>query len=126
MYIHMATKEDLVKNIKGWMQADEEIRVLNRELKERRARKKEFSDALVGIMKENEIDCFDMNAGKIMYTRNRVRAPLSKKHLLSCLEQYCADHPQCNMPASEVGQFILDSREEKVKESIRHRPQKNV
>ena len=91
----MATKEELVTNIKGWMQVDEEIRVLNRELKERRARKKEFSDALVGIMKENEIDCFDMNAGKILYTKNRVRAPLSKKHLLACLDQYSAAHPQC-------------------------------
>ena len=122
----MATKEELVTNIKGWMQADDEIRVLNRELKDRRARKKEFSDALVEIMKANEIDCFDMNAGKIIYTKNRVRAPLSKKHLLACLAQYSAAHPQCNLPAEEVGQFILDSREEKTKESIRHRPQKNV
>ena len=122
----MATKEELVRHIKGWMKVDEEIRVLNRELKERRARKKEFSDSLVKIMKENEIDCFDMSAGKIIYAKNRVRAPLSKKHLLACLDQYSAAHPQCNIPADEVGQFILDSRETKMKESIRHRPQKNV
>ena len=126
MYTDMATKEELVTNIKGWMQADEEIRVLNRELKERRARKKEYTDALVGIMKDNEIDCFDMTAGKIIYTKSRVKAPLSKKHLLTCLEQYRAANPQCNLPAGEVGQFILDSREAKVKEGIRHRPQKNV
>ena len=113
-------------NIKGWMQVDEEIKMLNRELKERRARKKEFTDSLVGIMKDNEIDCVDMSAGKIMYTKNKVKAPLSKKHLLACLEQYRAANPQCNIPAEEVGQFILDSRESKVKEGIRHRPQKNV
>ncbi len=122
----MATKDELVANIKGWMQADDEIRVLNRELKERRARKKEFSDALVGIMKDNEIDCFDISAGKIIYTKSKVKSPLSKKHLLACLDQYREANPQCNLPAEEVGQFILDSREAKVKEGIRHRPQKNV
>jgi len=122
----MATKEELVTNIKGWMQVDEEIRVLNRELKERREKKKKYAQALVGIMKDNEIDCFDMNAGKILYTRNKVRAPLSKKHLLACLEQYAIENPQCNLPAGDVGQFIMDSREEKIREGIRHKPQKNV
>ena len=122
----MATKDDLVTNIKGWMKVDEEIRLLSRELKERRSQKKEYADALVEIMKENDIDCFDMNAGKIIYTRNKVKAPLSKKHLLSCLEQFASANPDCNLPAGEVGQFILDSREAKVKEGIRHKPQKNV
>jgi hypothetical protein len=51
----MATKEELVGNIKGWMQIDEEIRVLNRELKERRAQKKALTESLVTIMKDNEI-----------------------------------------------------------------------
>tara|TARA_B100002051_G_C16740225_1_gene643805 strand:+ start:1116 stop:1484 length:369 start_codon:yes stop_codon:yes gene_type:complete len=122
----MATKDELVSNIKGWMKVDEEIRVLSKEIKERRERKKEYADALVGIMKENEIDCFDMNAGKIIYTRNKVRAPLSKKHLLSCLEQYATANPECNLPVGDVGQFIMDSRESKLKEGIRHKPQKNV
>jgi hypothetical protein len=122
----MATKEELVASIKGWMKVDEEIRVLNRELKERRARKKTYTDALVGIMKDNEIDCFDMSAGKIIYTKSRVKPPISKKHLLACLDQYAAANPDCNLPTEDVGQFILDSREAKVKEGIRHKPQKNV
>ena len=122
----MATKDELVSNIKGWMAVDEEIKVLSRELKERRARKKEYADALVDIMKENEIDCFDMNAGKIIYTRNKVKAPLSKKHLLTCLQQYASANPDCNIPVGDVGQYIMDSRECKLKEGIRHKPQKNV
>ena len=73
----MTTKEELVTNIKGWMQIDQEMKVLQRELKERRQRKKELTDSLVEIMKTNEIDCFDMSDGKIIYTKNKVRAPLS-------------------------------------------------
>lgn len=122
----MATKEELVSNIKGWMQIDEEIRVLNRELKERRAQKKALTESLVTIMKDNEIDCFDMSAGKIMYTKNKVKAPISKKHLLSCLEQFAKANPECQLPVGDVGNYILDTRESKLKEGIRHKPQKNV
>ena len=84
----MTTKEELVTNIKGWMQIDQEMKMLQRELKERRQRKKELTNALVEIMKTNEIDCFDMSDGKIIYTKNKVRAPLSKKHLIECLGKY--------------------------------------
>ena len=34
-------------------------------IKEHRIEKKELTDSLLGIMKENEIDCFDINNGKI-------------------------------------------------------------
>ena len=122
----MATKEDLVRNIKGWMEAEDEVKALTKALKERRALKKQYSDALVEIMKTNEIDCFDMNEGRIVYTRNKVKAPLSKKHLLECLAKYASANPECNLPAEDVGQFIMDSRASKTKELIRHRPGKNV
>ena len=39
-------------------------------------------------MKKHEIDCFDMKEGKILYTQNKIKAPLSKKHLMGCLLQY--------------------------------------
>ena len=39
-------------------------------------------------MKSNEIDCFDINDGKLVYTQNKVKTPLSKKHLMSALMNY--------------------------------------
>jgi len=115
----MATKEQLVNNIKDWMKVDQEMKTLQRELKDRRLRKKELTDSLVNIMKENEIDCFDLSDGKIMYTKNNVKAPISKKHLLSCLGQYFSDIP--SIQADEVANFILENREVKTKEGIRHK-----
>jgi len=115
----MATKEQLVNNIKDWMQVDKEMKTLQKELKDRRLRKKELTDSLVHIMKENEIDCFDLSNGKIMYTKNNVKAPLSKKHLLSCLSQYFSEIP--SIQADEVANFILENREVKTKEGIRHK-----
>jgi hypothetical protein len=66
--IIMATKEELVNNIKEWMQIEDEMKVLQKELKERREKKKLLTSTLVDIMKTNEIDCFDMTEGKISYT----------------------------------------------------------
>ena len=119
---NMATKEDLVRNIRGWMRAEEEMKVLQKELKERRAKRKGFADELVSIMKDNEIDGFDMQEGRLIYTRNRVKAPISKKHLLACLAQYAAAHPAADLDPAEMGQFILDSRKVQTKEGVRHRP----
>ena len=115
----MATKEQLVNNIKSWMIIDEEMKTLQKELKDRRLRKKALTDSLVTIMKEHEIDCFDLTDCKIMYTKNNVKAPLSKKHLLTCLSQYFSDIP--NIQPDEVANYILENREIKTKEGIRHK-----
>ena len=89
------------------------------ELRQRRARKRELSDQLVQVMKENEIDCFDIKNGKILYTQNRVRTALSKRHLMGCLNAYFEAHP--NIDGTEIAQYVLEKREVKVKESIRHK-----
>lgn len=51
----MATKEQLIENIKARMRIDNEIKQLQKELKQRRT-EKILSDSLVAIMKDNEID----------------------------------------------------------------------
>ena len=61
----------------------------------------------------------DLTDGKIMYTKNNVKAPLSKKHLLTCLSQYFSDIP--NIQPDEVANYILENREIKTKEGIRHK-----
>ena len=84
----MTTKEILVSTIKEWIHNDNEIKELQREIKVRKDKKKSISDKLVNIMKTNEIDCFDINDGKLIYTQNKVKTSLSKKHITSCLEKY--------------------------------------
>ena len=120
----MATKEDLVNHIKEWIKVDEEMKVLQKEMKERRKIKKELTEMLVEIMKTNEIDCFDITAtgGNIVYTKNKVKAPLSKKYLLDCLDTFFKGIP--DVEASEVTKYIMDHREEKITETIKHKKQK--
>ena len=117
----MTTKDELVYNIKNWMHVDKEIKLLQKELKERRILKKKLSLSLVEIMKTNEIDCFDLTDGKLIYTKNNVKSALSKKHIEECLSLYFAQNP--DIDAEEVSNFILDKRVIKINESIRHKLQ---
>ena len=115
----MTTKDELVSNIKGWLKIDNEMKVLQQELKQRRELKKQLTETLVDTMKKNEIDCFNMSQGKIIYTKNKVRAPLSKKYLIGCLEKYFSEIP--NVEASDITEFIMDNREVIYKDNIRHK-----
>jgi len=118
----MATKEELIENVKSWMMIDKEMKELQKEMKIRRVEKKRLADSLVEIMKENEIDCFDLTEGKLLYTKTKVKTALSKKHIMKCLEQYFSQVP--DVKPDEVCEFILSNRDVKENESIRHKPNK--
>lgn len=118
----MSSKEQLSQNIKKWLLLDKEMKMLQKELKERKKKKNELTDVLVEIMKKNEIDCVDINDGKIMYTQSSVKSPLNKKHLLESLDKYFADDN--SVPTDEIVNFILENRTVNLKESIRLKPAK--
>ena len=119
----MSTKDKLVQNVKAWLTNDKELKALQTQIKERKKKKTELTEVLVDIMKSNEIDCFDITGGKIMYTQNRVKSALNKKHLMDSLEKYFENNP--NIQTEELSKFILDSRSIKTTESIRHKPLKD-
>ena len=116
-------KEALVNNIKTWIHLDEEIKDLQREIKEKRKKKKQHTSALVEIMRDNEIDCFDLdnNGSKLIYTKRKVKKSLSKKHLMVCLLKYFKEDSQ---QAKSMSSYILNSREEKVTENNRRKVKK--
>ena len=114
----MTTKDELIDNIKSWINIDNEVKILQKEIKKRRELKKKYTENLVEIMKNNEIDCFDINDGKLIYSKNKIKAPLSKKHLLTSLTKYYQNDKDAAM---KISQFILDTREIKYKETIRRK-----
>ena len=115
------TKEELVSLIKEWVTLDNDIKTLQKEVKERKEKKKQLSDMLVEVMKDNEIDCFEMSEGKLIYSQNKVKSALSKKHIMNALSTFFDNDKQT---AQEVSQYIMDSREVKIKETIRRKQQK--
>jgi len=111
----METKEQLVQIIKQWVKLDNETRVIQKELKLRKTEKQKISAALIETMRKNEIDCFDIKDGQIIYSKKNVKKPITQKSLLSILSQYFINDP---VKANDVNDFILNSREEVVKEEI--------
>jgi seryl-tRNA synthetase len=111
----METKEQLVKCVKNWVKIDNEIRALKKELNNRNKEKKDISKDLMDVMRENEIDCFDINNGKIMYVKKNVKKPISAKALLGIISNYYDGDTE---KASDLNNYILSNREEVVKETI--------
>jgi hypothetical protein len=109
------TKEQLVKTIKEWVKLDNEIRVIKKEEKQRKDEKKKMSENLIKIMRENEIDCFDIKDGQICYSKKSIKKPITKKVLIDILSKY---YNGDLLKASEVNDFILENREETTKETI--------
>ena len=114
----METKEELVNNIKEWMKIDTEIAKLQSEIKERRNKKKMLTDSLVVVMKKNEIDCFDINGGSLIYKKSKVKKPINAKTLMTALQNYYSTDVT---KAEDITKFIMDNREEQVKETIKRK-----
>jgi hypothetical protein len=114
----METKEQLVNNIKEWIKMDTEISELKAEIKERTNKKKTLTEGLVTTMKNNEIDCFDINGGAFIYKKSKVKKPINGKTLLQALQNYYKNDPQI---AENLTKHVLDSREEQVKETIKRK-----
>ena len=114
----METKEQLILNIKEWIKMDTEIVDLKKEIKDRNNKKKELTENLVVTMKNNKIDCFDINGGSLIYKTNKIKKPINAKTLLSSLKNYYKNDPNA---AEELTKYVLDNREEQIKETIKRK-----
>lgn len=112
------TKEELIKNIREWIKMDNEIIKLKAELKEKINKKKELTETLVHVMKNNSIDCFDINGGALVYKKKKTRRTISGKFLLSQLEEYYKEQPEI---AKEITKKVLDNRIEVIKDEIKRK-----
>ena len=111
-------KETLLNSVKEWINLDDKIKDLGKQIKETRLQKKELTDVLLGTMKENEIDCFDLAGGnKLIYQKTKTKQTLSKKHLLQAIKEFTKNEAQ----AKTMSDYILNSREDKIKENIRRK-----
>lgn len=117
----MDTKEQLIQIIKQWVKYDNDIRLLKKEVNLKMKEKLEINEQLMKIMRNNEIDCFDINDGQICYKKKNVKKPITKKYLMDVLLKY---HDYDLSKASDVSNFIDDNREEVVKEVIERKIKK--
>ena len=111
----MNDKTILVDKIKRWLEIENKILSLQRELKEVKKNKKQISLDLTDIMKSKNLDSIDVNQGKILYTKNKSKKGINKKFLEDVLNKFYED----NNKAKEICDYILENRETVEKENIR-------
>lgn len=117
----MNAKEELINNIREWIKIDNDINNLKKEIKNKTTQKKMLTDNLVGVMKTNSIDCFDINGGALVYSQRKTKKAISGKYLLLQLEKYYKDQPDV---AKDLTQHLLENREENIKEDIKRKIKK--
>jgi len=114
----MESKDQLIIHIKEWIKIDNELIKLKNDVKERNTKKKLLTEQLVNVMKENNIDCFNIKGGEVLYKKNIVKKPINSKMLLTTLQTYYKDNLEM---AQEITSHILNNREEVMKETIKRK-----
>jgi hypothetical protein len=114
----MDIKEQLVSYVKEWVAVDEDMKQLQSVMREKRKKKKELNDVLINIMKQNEIECFNTKNGKLLYSVSKTKKSITKKMLFETLQKYFNNDDD---KVNEVASFILENRDECVKETIKRK-----
>ena len=101
-------KSGLTEIVKAWVLNDNQIRALNKKMRELRQEKKRHNESMINVMKQYDIDNFDVKDGQIHFRKANKREPLTQKKLLSIL----MSHPQLDAhQANHLNQFVYDSRQ---------------
>ena len=102
------SKEVLISNIKEWIAITNKMTELQKAVKDLRTKKKNISASLIDIMEDNDIDGIDINNGKLVYKKTKVKAPINKDYLLTMLDNYFKKNPEID--TQDVGNYILENR----------------
>ena len=113
----METKEELIQSIKEWMRLEDEIAHFQKQIKERKQAMKSLSESLIDVMKKNQIECFDIKGGSLIYKKNKSKKPINAKTLVQLLAQsnFCKNVAE----AENITKYVMEHREEVYKEVIR-------
>jgi hypothetical protein len=101
-------KQVLIQSIKEWIAINSNIVSLQKQLKELKDKKKNISTVLIKIMENNEIDRVDINNGKLLYKKTKVKTPINKDYLTKMLDNYFKDNPEVD--SNHICEFLLENR----------------
>lgn len=110
------SKEQIKDHLRQWIRVENEISTLSVEIKKRKLIHQQLSVSLLDVMRKNDIDCFDIANGKIVYSKVKRRAPLNNGQIRSALTTYYKDDTD---KANNLTEFLLSTRVEKTHESIK-------
>lgn len=114
-------KNIMIENIKEWMKLDVNITKLSKEIRDKRKHKKNITDNLINIMKQNKVECFNINGGSLLYKNITSKKPINKKILLNSLKEYYKDD---KVDIENIVNYIMENREIQQRETITRKTDK--
>jgi hypothetical protein len=99
-------KEQLKKDVKQYLEIDDEILALNKAARERRKTKIKLADNILDIMKKIEVDNMNTKNGRLIYSVTKKKNPLNKFNLIKGLNVYFNDENK----AKEATTVLLENR----------------
>ena len=90
-------------NVKEWLDVDEQIRELEKQIKELKAtRNKKLEPKITGFMRSFNISDLNTDSGKLRCNERNTRAPVSKKSIKESLEKELSSTEQIDSAMDEI------------------------
>lgn len=99
--------EEFKIDVKNWLQLDDGVKQLQREIKEQKKVHKELGDKISNFMANNNVEDLNTKNGVIRYTKTLVKTPLSQKAIKEKLTEAFQGNDSLNNILTEV----FDNRE---------------
>jgi hypothetical protein len=92
---------------------------LKAQVKDLNVQKKGITEELIRVMKERNIDCFDVNDGVLLYKTKRTKKSLNAKTLLEAMKDYCETSDTIDESiVDELVKHVLESQEVVIKDDL--------
>ena len=111
-----ASENDALKRqIRDWIALDNDLRRMKKQIRQRTEDRDRITAGLMDSMERRNIDMVNLADGHLRYESRKVKKPVTQKMLLNLLATYFGGDVD---EANKVNTFILDHREETVRETL--------
>ena len=110
-------KQELQKNVKEYLQLEDELEALKKAAKERAGTKKEVCDKIIDLMQKIDITHLNIKEGRLGTKVTKVKKAVTNKHLQDTLGQIFKGD---DTAVSQALTTILNTREQTERVELKH------
>ncbi len=109
--------EQFQNNIKSWVQMDNQIKKMNAEISDLRARRNNIQDHITSYAEQNNLDnaIIEISDGNLRFNNYKQSSPLTFKYIQKCLTECISDENT----VEKLMDYIKEKREVKYQNGIK-------
>lgn len=98
-------REQLKDSVKKYITMDDEIRIINKDIKILKEKRKNMEEEILNYMKENKVDQIKLGSGKLQLVTSKVYSTMKKEIIFETLIQKVGESK-----AEEITDSIIKNR----------------